>query len=189
MPTSTSKPPPFIVVSGASGSGKTTICREIAKIFNLYYSVSHTTRAKRPSETHAVDYFFVSVAEFQEMVARGDFFEWARVYDNYYGTSKRIVEQKLAHGQGVILDLDSQGAEQIRQLFPSAKLIFIDTPSIDDLKTRLSQRATDSAGEIAKRVAHAEHEIAQKRQYDFVVMNDHLPRAVEQVQTIVKTLL
>ncbi len=182
------KSPPFVVVSGASGSGKTTICRQIAKNLGLYYSVSHTTRAKRPSEMHAVDYYFVPVSEFMGMVDKSDFFEWAKVYDNYYGTSKKIIQEKLSQGQGVILDLDTQGATQIKALFPESVLIFVDTPSLEDLRQRLHIRATDSAQEIAKRISHAENEIAKKGHYDHVVLNDQLPKALESVQKIVETL-
>ena len=182
------KSPPFIVVSGASGSGKTTICRKIAENLGLYYSVSHTTRAKRPSEAHSVDYYFVSVPDFMGMIDSGDFFEWAKVYDNFYGTSKKIIQEKLAQGQGVILDLDTQGATQIKALFPESVLIFVDTPSLEDLQKRLHVRATDSAQEIAKRISHAENEIAKKGHYDFVVLNDQLPKALASVQKIVETL-
>lgn len=188
MTQNTAKKSPFIVVSGASGSGKTTICRKMAQKFNLYYSVSHTTRQMRPSEENGVDYFFVSEDEFTAMIDKGDFFEWAKVYDNYYGTSKRIIEQKLEAGQGVILDLDTQGAEQIKEIFPSAVLLFIDTPSIEDLEKRLASRATDSFEEITKRVAHAEHEIAKKNQYDYVVINDNLEVADAEVREIIQGL-
>lgn len=181
--------PPFIVVSGASGSGKTTICRKMAAKYGFYYSVSHTTRLKRPIENHGIDYYFVSEDEFQAMIARDEFFEWARVYDNFYGTSKKIISEKLADGQGVILDLDTQGAAQIKNQFPKALLVFIDTPSIEDLQQRLSSRATDSKQEIAKRVARAENEISKKGQYDYVVMNDNLDDAISQVETIIENHL
>lgn len=181
--------PPFIVVSGASGSGKTTLCRKIAENLGLYYSVSHTTRPKRPSEVHTRDYYFVSVDEFMNMVNAGDFFEWARVYDNYYGTSRRIIEQHLKNGQGVILDLDTQGASQIKVLFPESVLIFVDTPTLEDLHKRLNDRATDSPEEIAKRISHAENEVAKKLHYDHVVINDELPKALDRVQKIVEKLL
>jgi len=187
--TSTKKSPPFIVVSGASGSGKTTICRKIAEDLGLYYSVSHTTRQKRPSEKNGVDYYFVTVPEFMAMVESDDFFEWAKVYDNCYGTSKKIIQQKLRDGQGVILDLDTQGAAQIKKIFPESILIFIDTPSLSDLQKRLSDRATDSSQEIAKRVAYAKNEIAQKNNYDHVVLNDDLSGALNQVHRIIERLL
>lgn len=180
-----SKCPPLFVVSGASGSGKTSICRKIAAEFGLYYSVSHTTRPKRAKESQGKDYFFVTAEEFQKLIKAGEFLEWAQVYDNYYGTSKRIIEEKLAKGCGVILDVDTQGAASIKGLFPEAVLIFLNTPSLKDLQDRLTHRGRDSDDEIKKRVAYAENENAKMSQYDYVVLNDDFDRAVGEVKGIV----
>src|SRR3989338_4559278 len=106
---------PIFVISGASGSGKTTVCRKMAEEFGLYYSVSHTTREKRPQEVHGRDYYFVSLTTFEDMIKGHKFVEWAKVYNNYYGTSKTVIEDHLHLGQGVILDLDTQGASNIKK--------------------------------------------------------------------------
>lgn len=180
------KEPPVIVVSGASGSGKTTICRILSNEFGLYYSVSHTTRAKRDREVYARDYYFVTAGEFKKMIAAGDFVEWAQVYNNYYGTSRRLIEQHLSQGRGVILDLDTQGATNIKKAFPEALLIFLKTPKLEDLRERLLKRGRDSAAEIERRLAYAQNELSQIGQYDHVIVNDDLDKAVDEARQIVK---
>lgn len=176
---------PLFVVSGASGSGKTTICRRLANEYDWYYSISFTTRPKRPHEVHGRDYFFVTREEFEKMIATGDFLEWAEVYNNLYGTSRRLIEDSLSKGQGVILDVDTQGAGHLKSLLPQAVTVFIDTPSEADLEIRLKARATDAADEIARRVAHAKKETAKKGQYDCVIMNDDLGRAVAEFKDLI----
>lgn len=183
-----SKNPPIIVVSGASGSGKTTICRILSNEFGLYYSVSHTTRARRDREVNARDYYFVSVDEFKSMIANDDFVEWAEVYGNYYGTSRRIIEQYLKAGRGVILDLDTQGAANIKKSYHGACLIFLKTPELLDLRNRLVKRGRDSTQEIERRLAYAQNELAKINQYDHVIINDDLDRAVNEARHIVKNL-
>lgn len=177
---------PLYVISGASGSGKTTICRRIAEKHHWYYSVSHTTRPKRDNEKQGRDYYFVPRSDFLKMIDAGDFLEWAEVYGNLYGTSKKMIEDKLANDQGVILDVDTQGAAAIRKIFPQAVLIFIDTRDIGELEERLKTRATDSVEEIKKRVEYAEHEIEQKSKYDYVILNDDLTQALARVESIIK---
>lgn len=181
--------PPIIVVSGASGSGKTTLCHEIASAFDFYYSISHTTRPQREQEVDGRDYFFVDLARFQQMIQAGDFLEWARVYDNFYGTSRLILEGKLAKGQGVILDVDTQGAANIKKAVPGAFLVFIDTPDLNELNKRLQDRRTDSSAEIQKRMASAEREIAHKAEYSRVIVNDKLDRALLEFKQIVRELV
>jgi guanylate kinase len=176
---------PLYVISGASGSGKTTICRRIAKTQKWYYSVSHTTRPKRDNEKEGRDYYFVTRFDFLKMIDASDFLEWAEVYGHLYGTSKKIIEDKLSEGQGVILDVDTQGASAIKNIFPQAVLIFVDTRDIGELETRLKNRATDSAPEIKRRVEYAEHEIGQKSKYDHVILNDDLDQALERVESII----
>lgn len=179
------KSPLLIVVSGASGSGKTSICRRIADEFGLYYSISHTTRPQRDKEMNGRDYFFVSREEFENLLARGEFLEWATVYDNFYGTSRRILEDKLKQGKGVILDVDTQGADAIRQLFPDAVTIYLSTLTLDDLASRLRSRGRDSDNEILKRLTYAESENAKMHQYDHVVVNDDFDEALDRVRDIV----
>lgn len=180
---------PLFVISGASGSGKTSICRKIAAAFGLYYSVSHTTRPRRNKEKDGVDYFFVTDDAFQKLVANGEFMEWARVYDNCYGTSRRIIENKLKSGTGVILDVDTQGAANIKKIFPDAVLIFLNTPTLQDLEDRLKERGRDSEDEIKKRIAYATGENAKMNQYDHVVVNDDFDRAFAEVSEIVRAKL
>lgn len=181
-----SKKLPLFVVSGASGSGKTSICRKIADEFGFYYSVSHTTRPQREKEAQGVDYFFVSVDEFKKLIENDEFLEWAQVYDNYYGTSKRIIQEKLQQNIAVILDLDTQGATSIKSIFPNSVTIFIRTPSLQDLEDRLVKRGRDSQEEISKRVNYAKNENAKMDQYDYVVLNDDFDKAVDEVKEIVK---
>jgi len=176
---------PLIVISGPSGSGKTTICRAMAVEFGHYFSVSHTTRPQRKNEIQGRDYFFVAKDEFLKMIDEGILLEWAQVYDNYYGTSKSIVEEKLSQGQGVIFDVDTQGAASIKKMMPESLLIFIKTPDITELKTRLHSRGRDSDQEIDKRVQNAQNELSHVGEYDFVVVNDKLDIAVEEVRKII----
>lgn len=176
---------PFFVISGPSGSGKTSICRKIAKEYNWYYSVSHTTRAQKDSEINGRDYFFVTENDFLKLKDQGEFLEWALVYDNYYGTSKKIIEDKLLAGQGVILDVDTQGAANIKKIIPQAILVFIKTVDVKELKKRLVVRDRDSSQEIDKRIEWAEHEINHIGQYKYVVVNDDLERAVTEIKNII----
>jgi len=182
-----SKSTPLIVISGPSGSGKTTICRRIAQDFGLFFSISHTTRPQRENEIQNKDYFFVSQDEFLKMKDRGDLLEWAQVYDNYYGTSKKQIEDHLHQGDGVIFDVDTQGATNIKKFMPQSLLIFIKTPSIDILKERLRLRGRDSDQEISKRVKNAQSEMAHIDEYDHVVVNDKLDKAIEDVKNIIKS--
>lgn len=175
----------FFVISGPSGSGKTSLCRKIANDNGFYYSISHTTRPQRENEVDGQDYFFVNEDEFMGMVETGDMLEWARVYDNLYGTSKSKVEKMLAEGRSVIVDVDSQGASQIKTLMPHAILIFIKTPSLDDLEKRLSKRGRDSSDEIQKRMSNAESELTHMKEYDHVVVNDDFEDSAVEIQKLV----
>lgn len=183
------KIPPFFAVSGPSGSGKTSICRKMAAEFGLYYSVSHTSRPQRENEVNGKDYFFVTRQEFENLQSQGEFLEWAQVYDNLYGTSKRIIEEKLGQGQGVIVDVDTQGADSIRNLMPHVVLIFIRTPHLEDLTERLKIRGRDSLDEIAKRMKNAESELSHIKEYDHVVVNDDFDRAASEVKAIIQKTL
>lgn len=173
------------MISGPSGSGKTTICRQIANDRDWYYSVSHTTRPKRENEVNGRDYFFVTTAEFQKLIDKKEFYEWAKVYGNFYGTSQRLIEEKLNKGQSVILDVDTQGAAQIKKKFPEAILVFVDVPGLEVLRQRLVTRGKDSQAEIEGRLQHAASEMAKKKQYDHVVLNDDLEKAVSKLNQII----
>lgn len=164
-------------MSGPSGSGKTTLCRFLSKKYDLHYGISHTTRPKRESERNGVDYYFVTHDEFNQMIGRQEFLEHATVYDNLYGTSMKSVYDYLDHGQGVILDVDTQGAKSISARCPEAFTIFIKGPSLEELKARLTRRGTDDEAVIAKRLMKAQEEEARTHYYDKVVTNDDLNRA------------
>jgi guanylate kinase len=179
----------FFVVSGASGSGKTSICRKVSDILDLYYSVSHTSRPMRAGERDGYDYHFVPKDTFLQLIESGEFLEWAAVYGNHYGTSKRLIDEKLAEGKSVILDVETQGAANIKKLYPDAVTIFLKTLSTDDLRQRLLARGRDSEEEIERRVGYASNEIAKINQYDHVVTNDDFNEAVESVLKIVSTKL
>lgn len=176
----------LIVISGPSGSGKTTICNRLLKaVPNIEYSISFTTRESRKSEKDGKDYFFVSNDEFQKRVKDGLFLEYARVFDNYYGTSKNWVLEKLESGKDILLSIDVQGAGKIKKNFPDAILIFLIPPSLKILEDRLRKRATDDEKELSKRLAMAKEEMAEVGKYDFVVMNDKVDDAVKEITDII----
>ena len=176
----------LFVVSAPSGAGKTTLCREIRlRLPDLAYSVSVTTRPPRPGEIDGADFRFVGVSEFQAMLARGEFAEWATVHGNLYGTRARALEDALATGRDVLLDIDTQGAAQLRARYPDAVLVFILAPSIKDLETRLRERRSDAELEIARRLARAREEIALWRRYDYLIVNRDVKEALDQLESII----
>jgi len=176
----------LFVVSGASGSGKTTLCRAILKVFpRLYFSVSYTTRPKRPREKNRRDYYFISPGDFQRKIDRGDFAEWAEIYGHRYGTSKKILERVRGKGRDVILDIDSQGARQIRNQNLPGIFIFILPPSLGELKRRLKNRQSEAGAALEERLKKARNEIAQAGWYDYVIINDDLKKARENLKAII----
>ncbi len=179
--------PLLIVVSGPSGSGKGTLCTLLRqRLPDLAYSVSVTTRPPRPGERNGVDYFFVSTDEFLDKIKRGEFLEWAKVYDNYYGTPISYVKDSLQYGKDVLLELDIQGANQVKKLFPDAVLIFIRPPSLEELGARITKRGTDSQEAIRKRLSSANQELKAASDYDYVVVNDQQERALEEMMEIIR---
>jgi guanylate kinase len=176
----------LFVVSAPSGAGKTTLCREARlRVPELAYSVSTTTRPPRPGEQDGVDFCFVSPAEFHALREQGAFAEWAEVHGNLYGTRASTLEAALARGQDVLLDIDTQGAAQLRRRYPEAVLVFIVAPSLRELEQRLRERASDAEKEIARRLARAREEIALWRSYDYLLVNRDLKEAVEQLTAII----
>ena len=173
------------IISAPSGAGKTSL---VAKLIDedllVRVSVSTTTRDMRPGEKHGVNYYFVSVPEFEEKIAEGEFIEYAKVFDNYYGTSRKTVEQHLKAGQDVILEIDWQGAQQIRKQFDQVYSIFIMPPSLDELDRRLNGRGTDSEEVIAKRMKQAVTEMEHYTEFDYVVINDDFETAFHQLHSI-----
>jgi len=176
----------LIVVSAPSGAGKTTLCREARlRLPDLAYSVSYTTRAPRPGEMEGTDFFFVSEPRFRELRDRGEFAEWATVHNNLYGTHVRVLEEALGAGRDILLDIDTQGAAQLRRRYPEAVLVFIVAPSMAELQQRLRERRSDAEREIARRLARAREEIALWRQYDYLVVNRDLKEAADQLTSII----
>ena len=176
----------LFIVSGASGTGKSTLCRAMLEDFpNLRFSVSHTTRPQRPGDREGMDYFFVAPQRFQEMIDRGDFAEWAEIYGHRYGTSKQMLEMARAEGQDLILDIDGQGARQLRgQNIPGA-FVFILPPSLEELKRRLMSRKTEKREALEERLKKAKAEIADSRWYDYLIVNDDLRAAKARLRAII----
>ena len=176
----------LIVVSAPSGAGKTSLCQEIRKrIPDLAYSVSHTTRSPRPGEVDGRDFFFVGEAVFREMAGRGELAEWAVVHGNLYGTSARFLEQALGRGEDILLDIDTQGARQLRGRYPEGVYVFVVAPSMKELEQRLLERKSDAPQEIALRLGRAREEIPAWREYDYLIVNQDLDEAVYQLQAII----
>jgi len=176
----------LFILSAPSGAGKSSLINALlAKHADMKVSVSHTTRSPRPGEDNGVHYHFVSVDEFKSLIDKNDFFEWAQVFDNYYGTSKQAIEEQLAAGIDVFLDIDWQGAQQMRKLVDDIETIFILPPSKEELETRLNNRGQDSAEVIAGRMAQAQSESSHYDEYDYVVINDNFETALTQIETIV----
>ena len=177
----------LIVISGPSGTGKGSIIKKVMEQWPAAeFSISMTTRGKREGEEHGVHYYFATREEFEATIEDGGFLEWADVFGNYYGTPKAPVEKRLAEGADIILDIDIQGAMNVRKAMPGAVLIFILPPSIKELRRRLEHRGTDAQDVIEKRLAKALTEIGAAREYDYVVVNDDLDVAAEQVLSIVQ---
>ncbi|MGE6463787.1 guanylate kinase [Pseudoalteromonas tetraodonis] len=176
----------LFILSAPSGAGKSSLINALLKKHaDMKVSVSHTTRAPRPGENDAEHYHFVSVDEFKALIAKDDFFEWAQVFDNYYGTSKQAIESQLAAGIDVFLDIDWQGARQVREIMDDVKTIFILPPSKQELEQRLNNRGQDSAEIIAGRMAQAQSETSHYDEYDFVVVNDDFDTALSEIESIV----
>ncbi len=175
-----------IVVSAPSGGGKTSLCEEaVRRIPDLVHSVSFTTRPPRSHEVNGRDYYFVNEATFQRMVESEDFAEWASVHDHLYGTSKRLLEANMAAGKDVILDVDVQGAAQLRQQYPEGVFVFMLPPSWDMLEERLRARRSDAPEEIERRLKKAREEIKCFNEYEYVIINDVLERAVGDLCAII----
>lgn len=176
----------LIVVSAPSGAGKTTLCKEISRVLpNLQHSVSYTTRKPRPNETDGLHYFFVTEEKFNEMIKDKEFAEWAAVHGNLYGTSKKQLSEMMNKGIDVILDIDSQGAMQIKKNWKGGIFIYILPPSFDDLKRRLTERNSDATMEIEKRLKNAKKEIPQYKKYNYVIINDKFEKALGELKSII----
>lgn len=176
----------LIVVSAPSGAGKTTLCKEISRALpNLQHSISYTTRRPRPNETDGVHYFFVTQEKFNKMIKDKEFAEWAVVHGNLYGTSKKQLSEMMDGGIDVILDIDSQGAMQIKENRGDGVFIYILPPSFDDLRRRLTERNSDATNEIKKRLENAKKEIPYYKRYNYVIINDKFEKALEDLKSII----
>jgi guanylate kinase len=173
-------------VAAPSGTGKSSLVKALLELdSHLAVSVSHTTRAPRGQERHGREYWFIDEPQFRLMIERGEFFEWAQVHGNLYGTSRKAIEERLQRGEDVVLEIDWQGALQIKQLFGHAVLIFVLPPSWDELEQRLRRRGEDHPDAIAQRMANAREEVAQARHFDFVIINSLFETALFDLKTVV----
>ena len=176
-----------IVVSAASGTGKTSLCRRLLQtLSHTARSVSYTTRPRRGEEVDGRDYFFISDSEFDEMIEHQEFIEWAQVFNRRYGTGWRAVQRQLDEGLDVLLDIDVQGGLQIREKLPNAVLIFLLPPSMEELRRRLVNRAEDTVDAIELRLAKARMEIKESRAYDYFVVNDDFDQAELDLRAIIR---
>ncbi len=176
----------LFVVAAPSGAGKSSLVKALLELdSHVVVSISHTTRRPRGQERDGREYHFIEETTFRQMIDAGEFFEWAEVHGNLYGTSRSAVQSLVAGGQDVVLEIDWQGALQIKTLFPNAVLIFILPPSYDELAQRLNRRGEDGASVIAQRLVNARHEVAQARHFDFVIINGLFETALFDLKTVV----
>lgn len=178
----------LFIVSAPSGAGKSTLCRRLlSRLPNLRYSVSTTTRPPRKGEVEGQDYFFTDVERFKTAIAAHQWAEWAQVHDHYYGTSAAFIDAQRRAGHDLLLDIDVQGAAQLRTMYPEAVTIFIMPPSMDVLRQRLEQRGADAPEVIEKRLANARREMDQQDSYQYTVVNDRLEDALDELLRIIGT--
>lgn len=176
----------LLVVSGPSGVGKGTLCRVLRERFpKLHYSVSATTRQPRPGEKHGVDYYFLSKEEFEARVRNNGFLEWALVYNNYYGTPWGPVQEILQRGEDIILEIDMQGAEQVKNRYPEGVFIFLLPPSLEEQRRRILKRGTEDAESLAKRLEAVGEELKHLPRYDYVIVNDNITASVDKLAAII----
>ena len=176
----------LFVVSAPSGAGKTTLCKELVRrVPSLKHSISYTTRSPRPGELHGREYFFVEARYFQDLIEKNEFAEWAQVYGHRYGTPRTPLLDLMDNGTDVLLEIDVQGARQIKKMFDDAVYIYILPPSIEALRQRLQQRGGDSTEEIQRRLQKVREEMWSYREYDYIVKNDDMTHAIKGLEAIV----
>jgi len=176
----------LFIVSAPSGAGKTSLCREVVKLVpDLHFSISYTTRSPRQHEIEGVDYYFVSLKEFQRMIDSGQLLEWTEIYGNFYGTSKASVEENRSKGKDIIFDIDPVGARCIKEIYNESVTIFILPPSQKELEDRLIKRGTDDEAVIKKRFDKVREEMKQSNWYQYRIINDDFKGAVEKLKGII----
>lgn len=175
----------LIVISGASGTGKGTVCKKILEeLPEVAYSISATTRKSRPGEVDGREYYFLSVDEFKKWIYEEKFLEYAEVYGNYYGTPLNKIEERLTRGEDILLEIDVQGALNVKKKCPDGVYIFLLPPSLEELKSRIEGRGTENPESLSRRMKNAVAEIKIGLEYDYVVVNDAIDKAVEQIKAI-----
>jgi len=180
----------LFIISAPSGTGKTTIVRRILKEFpDIIFSVSATTRKKRENEKEGVDYFFLSEEEFSRKIAKGEFAEWEKFYDYYYGTLRRYIDENLDNGKSVLLEIDVKGAIKLKEKYPEAVLIFIVPPSFDELANRLKKRQTEDEIDLQKRIERIEMELRLKDKFDYFINNVKLEQAVSDIKSLIENII
>ena len=181
------RPGILIVMSGFSGAGKGTIVKSLLEKHDIFLSISCTTRKPREGEVDGKDYYFVTREEFEKMIREGEMIEWAEYAGNYYGTPKKAVNDRLAEGKDVLLEIEVQGGMQVKKLFPEAVLLFVVPPSADELLNRLRTRGTENESQIGLRLEQTVREIEYIKDYDYIVLNDQLDKAVQTVLNIMES--
>lgn len=181
----------MIVICAPSGTGKSTLLNRLKRdIPDLVWSISCTTRPIRNGEVHGKDYYFIKVETFENQIANDEFIEWAKVHSNYYGTSKRFVNEGLENNWNMLFDLDVQGADAMKKNYgDQAQVIFIEPPSVEELEKRLRQRGTDSDQVILERINNARRELQRKHDFDFIIMNDDVEGAYRNLKALVERIL
>lgn len=175
----------LFVISAPSGTGKTTLCNRLLESYDsLDYSISYTTRSPREEEKDGKDYFFVDKNKFKKMIDSGKFIEWANVHNNFYGTSKEDIASALAQGKNIILDIDPQGARQLKRTLGFGVFVFVIAPSIKDLEIRLKNRRTESEGIMKIRLENAKNEVKLFKEYDYIIVNKNFEKAYNELESI-----
>lgn len=175
----------LIVISGFSGAGKGTVVKRLVEKYGYSLSISATTRAPREGEEDGREYYFKTEAEFQNLIDYNGFIEWAQYVDNYYGTPRKFVEKEMTAGRDVILEIEVQGAMNVKQQYPDSLLIFVSAPDVESLKSRLAKRGTESGEVIAKRLKRASDEADDMKEYDYIVINDEIESCVDTIHSII----
>ena len=180
----------IIAISAPSGTGKTTIIKNILmKYPEIVFSISATTRPKRPGEKNGIEYYFVSETEFLNKIENKEFVEWEKFYDYYYGTFKSTIEENINSGKSILLEIDVKGALSLKNIYPDAHLIYIMPPSFEELVKRLSERRTENEIDFKKRIQRAEMELSHKDRFDYLVINKDLNKAIKETSELIKKIL